>query len=137
MWIVRCVKTVTCFPLGYPDVVPTELELVLCGILKQKKRRSESAVSVFRHPTLQTKSRRLAGNSVAPIPLRGKRINNGRLSCGYFQFCTDNNAVALQTVGRFKGFYRCSVDFGNADQAIAGFDHVKSLGMDGGHCILL
>ena len=65
------------------------------------------------------------------------KVNNGRSSCGYFQFGTDNNTVALQTVGRFKGFYRCSVDFGNAAQGIAGFDHVKSLGLAGGHCILL
>lgn len=65
------------------------------------------------------------------------QMDNVRLSRGYFQFCTDNNAVALQTVGRFNGFYRYSVDFGNADQGIAGFDHVKSLGLAGGHCIPL
>ena len=85
-------------------------------------------------------SRKFNQGEINPNPLGERiqaRVNNGRSSCGYFQFCTDNNAVALQTVGRFKGFYRCSVDFGNADQGIAGFDHVKSLGLDGGHCILL
>jgi hypothetical protein len=29
------------------------------------------------------------------------KVDNARLSCGYFQFCTHNNAVALQTIGGF------------------------------------
>ena len=85
-------------------------------------------------------SRKFNQDEINPTPPGERiqaRVNNGRLSCGYFQFCTYNNAVALQTVGHFNGFYRCSVDFGNADQGVAGFDHVKNRGMDGGHCILL
>ncbi len=104
--------------------------------LKKKKRRWISAVSIFRNPTLQIDVSP-GQNRVRPFLNRTRlKVNNGHLSCGYFQFCTDYNAVALQTVGRFKGFHRCSVGFGNTGQAIAGFDHIKCLGLAGGPRIL-
>ena len=104
---------------------------------QKKKRRWISAVSIYCKPTLQIEVSP-GQNRVRPFLHRTRiKVDNGRLSFRYFQSGTDNNAVALQTVGRFKGFDRCSVDFGDAGQAIAGFDHVKSLGMGGGHCILL
>lgn len=104
---------------------------------QKKKRRLISAVSILRNPTLQIDVSP-GQNRVRPFLHRTRiKVDNVRLSCGYFQFCTDNNAVVLQTVGRFKRFYRCSVSFGDAGQAIAGFDHVKSLGLAGGRCILL